>query len=43
MGQGNGNSLDGLYEKAKRYDTERWAPQVGRYPVWHWGKAEDNY
>ena len=21
------------YEKAKQYDTERWTPQVGRYPI----------
>ena len=28
------------YEKAKRYDTGRWAPQVRRCPVWYWGRAE---
>ena len=21
------------YEEAKKYDTERWTPQVGRYPI----------
>ena len=27
-------------EKAKRYDTGRWAPQVRRCPVCYWGRAE---
>ena len=29
-----------LYEKAKRYDTGRWAPQVSRCPVCYWGRVE---
>ena len=28
----------GQYEKLKRCDTRRWAPQVGRYPVCYWRK-----
>ena len=28
------------YEKAKRYDTERWTPQVGRCPICYWKRAE---
>ena len=28
------------YEKAKRYDTRRWAPQVSRCPICYWGRAE---
>ena len=28
------------YEKAKRYNTERWTPQVGRCPIYYWGRAE---
>ena len=28
------------YEKLKRYDTERWAPQVGRCPKCYWRRAE---
>ena len=43
-GGGNGNPLHSilakrtpkLYEKAKRYDTRRWAPQVGRCPIYYW-------
>ena len=31
------------YEKAKRYDTERWAPQVSRCPIYYWGRVEGNY
>ena len=31
-----------LYKKAKRYDTERWVPRVGRCPICYWGRAEDN-
>ena len=27
------------YEKAKRYDTERWTPQVIRYPICYWRRA----
>ena len=27
------------YEKAKRYDTERWTPQVSRYPICYWRRA----
>ena len=27
------------YEKAKRYDTERWTPQVSRYPVCYWRRV----
>ena len=26
--------------KAKRYDTERWTPQVGRCPICYWRRAE---
>ena len=25
------------YTKAKRYDTERWTPQIGRCPICYWG------
>jgi len=28
------------YEKAKRYDTERWAPQAGSCPICSRGRAE---
>ena len=28
------------YEKAKRYDTERWTPHVGRCPICCWRNAE---
>ena len=28
------------YEKAKRYDTERWTPQVGRCPICYWKRVE---
>ena len=28
------------YEKAKRHNTERWTPQVGRCPIYYWGRAE---
>ena len=43
-GGGNGNPLHSilakrtpkLYEKAKRYDTRRWAPQIGRCPICYW-------
>ena len=28
------------FEKAKRYDTERWTPQVSRCPIFHWGRVE---
>ena len=31
------------YEKAKRHDTERQSPQVGRCPIYYWGRAESNY
>ena len=31
------------YEKAKRYNTERWAPQVRRCPIYYWGRVEGNY
>ena len=24
----------------KRYDTERWTPQVGRWPTWYWRRVE---
>ena len=27
------------YEKAKRYDTEKWTSQVGRCPICYWGRA----
>ena len=34
----------GEYEKAKRYDTGRWAPKSeGKFTVCYWGRAEDNY
>ena len=26
------------YEMAKRYNTRRWYPQVGRCPICYWGK-----
>ena len=28
------------YEKARSYDTERWAPQVGRCPICYWRSVE---
>ena len=28
------------YEKTKIYNTERWTPQVGRCPIYYWGRAE---
>ena len=28
------------YEKAKRYDTERWTPQIGKCPICYWRRAE---
>ena len=28
------------YEKAKRYDTRRWALQVGKYPICYWGRVK---
>ena len=28
------------YEKAKIYDTERLNLQVGRCPIWYWGRVE---
>ena len=28
------------YDKAKRYDTERWTPQVSRYSVCYWRRME---
>ena len=28
------------YEKAKRYDAERWTPQVGRCPICYWRRVE---
>ena len=28
------------YEKAKRYDTERWTPQIGRCPMCYWRPVE---
>ena len=28
------------YEKAKRYDTRRWAPTVGRCPIHCWGRVQ---
>ena len=30
------------YEKAKRYDTERWTPQVGRCPICYWRRDFKN-
>ena len=27
-------------KRQKRYHTERWTPQVGRYPICHWKRAE---
>ena len=27
------------YEKAKRYDTERWTPQISRCPICYWRRA----
>ena len=42
-GEGNGNHFSILalkpyeeHEKAKRYDTERWTPQIGRCPICYW-------
>ena len=29
------------YEKAKRYDTERWTPQVSRLPIYYWRRVEE--
>ena len=31
------------YEKAKRYDTGRWALQIRRHPIHFWGTVEGNY
>ena len=31
------------YEKAKRCDTERCAPQVTRCPIYYWGRVKGNY
>ena len=28
------------YEKAKRYDSERWTPPVGRCPICYWRRVE---
>ena len=28
------------YEKAERYNTERWTPQVGRCPICYWRRVE---
>ena len=28
------------HEKARRYDTERWTPQVGRCPICYWRRVE---
>ena len=45
----NGNPLQdsclphGQYEKTKRYDIKRWAPQVWRCPICYWGRAEKSY
>ena len=30
------------YEKAKRYDTERWTSQVSRCPICYWRRVENN-
>ena len=30
------------YQKAKRKDTERWTPQVGRCPICYWRSMENN-
>ena len=30
------------YEKAKRYDTERWTPQVGMCPIYYWEEWRKN-
>ena len=30
----------GQYEKAKKYDTERWTPQVNRWPICYWWSEE---
>ena len=27
--------------KGKKYDTERWTPQVSRYPIWYWRKTPE--
>ena len=43
-GEWNGKSLQyscqEQYEKAKRYDTEGWTPQVSRCPICHWRRVE---
>ena len=31
------------YENAKRYDTERWTPQVRRCPICYWGGVEGSH
>ena len=28
------------YDKGKKYDTERWTPQVGRCPIYYWRRLE---
>ena len=30
------------YEKAKRSDTRRWAPQVSRCPICYWGRRKNS-
>ena len=30
------------YEKAKRYDIERWTPQIGRCTICFWGRVDSN-
>ena len=30
------------YEKANRYDTERWTPQVSRGPICYWRRVQSN-
>ena len=37
-----GNPIHEQYEKAKRQDTERWTPQVGRCPICYWRRAENS-
>ena len=29
------------YEKARRWDTEGWTPQVGRWPIYYWRSVEE--
>ena len=31
------------YEKAKRYDTERWTRHVGRFPICYWRSVEKEH